>query len=68
LIAIYVETTDYGDVFLTSLINYESKYRSITDLKTQTWKMGRNYLNKYASDKQVFHIRINFDVKNWNWK
>lgn len=62
-IAVYVETTNYADVFLTSLENYDSKYRR--QRQTDDWKMGPNHIKNYESDKDVMHLHIKFEPKNW---
>lgn len=62
-IAIYVETTSYADVFLTSLNNYDSKYRR--QRQTDDWKMGPKHIKDYENDKKVMHLHIEFEPKNW---
>jgi len=62
-IAIYVETTSYADIFLTSLDNYDSKYRR--ERQTDDWKMGPKHVKNYENDKNVMHLHIEFDPKNW---
>jgi hypothetical protein len=37
-IAIYAETTDYADLFLTSLKNYDAKYRDNPERIIDNWK------------------------------
>jgi hypothetical protein len=39
-IAIYVETQNNPDLFLTSLKNFDEKYRGEKPLAVETWKMG----------------------------
>jgi len=62
-IAVYVETIDYADVFLTSLENYDSKYRR--QRQTDDWKMGPKHIKNYESDKNVMDLHIKFEPKNW---
>lgn len=62
-IGVYVETTDYADVFLTSLVNYDSKYRR--PRQTDDWKMGSKHIEDYDSDKNVMHLCIKFEPENW---
>lgn len=62
-IAIYVETASYADIFLTSLNNYDSKYRR--ERKTDDWKMGPKHIKNYKNDKNVMHLHIEFEQKNW---
>ncbi len=63
-IAIYVETSDYADIYLTSLENYE-KYRNTKKTVTDNWGMGAKNKQIYDSDKDVKHIRIDFKSQNW---
>lgn len=39
-IAIYVETLNFAEIYLTSLNNYDSKYRGKKVRKIDDWKMG----------------------------
>jgi hypothetical protein len=66
-IAIYVETHDYADLFLTSLENYDKKYAGKEGRVYDTWNMSPKHLAIYESDKEVKHIRANFDRKRWIW-
>jgi len=61
-IGIYVETADSADVYLTSLDNYDRKYRKGT--VNDDWKMGSKNKKLYAMDPNVTYIRIMFDVEN----
>jgi hypothetical protein len=65
-IAVYVETTDQADVFLTSLENYDAKYRR-TPRAIDDWKMGPKDRERYASDPAVKHVAIGFQEGNWVW-
>lgn len=64
-IAVYVETAEYADVYLTSLENYDSKYRGREGRAIDDWKMRKNYKGQYAEDPEVKHVRIEFQVGNW---
>ena len=66
-IAVYVETVDFADVYLTSLENYEMNYRCRTERASDTWKMGEKDKQHYAEDSKVKHIRIKFLADNWSW-
>lgn len=66
-IAIYVETTDSADLFLTSLSNYDEKYRGAKVKAIEDWKMGEKYLEKYELDTDIHHLQINIESKNWDW-
>jgi hypothetical protein len=65
-VAIYVETTDRADVFLTALANYDAKYRR-TGRAVDDWKMGPKDREKYASDPAVKHVGIVFEGRRWAW-
>ena len=62
-IAVYVETTNCADVFLTSLENYDRKYHR--ERKTDVWSMRPKHMKNYDSDKKVMHLHIKFEPKNW---
>jgi hypothetical protein len=53
---------------MMSLDHYDTKYRSNPDKKIDTWKMGEKNFQEYEKDAELKHIKIVFDVKNWNWK
>jgi hypothetical protein len=65
-IAIYVEATDQADIYLTSLSNFDAKYRR-EGKAIDDWKMGPKYQVIYATDPLVKHIKIKFQGTNWNW-
>ena len=67
-IAIYVETENFADVYLTSLENYDNKYRGQGERVIDTWKMGERDKQLYTKDPSVKHIRIKFCDTNWNWQ
>jgi hypothetical protein len=50
-IAIYVEATDYAEVYLTSLENYDQKYRGKKGKAIDDWKMKANYRKRYEEDR-----------------
>jgi Holliday junction resolvase-like predicted endonuclease len=69
-IAIYVESEKTADLYLTSLANYDGKYRAqqsrkIEKLVTEGWRMTANEMEKYSADTQVRHIQIEFIDQNW---
>lgn len=68
-IAVYVESSDQGDIYLTSYKNYERKYR-IDGKSFQDWNMGLRSRKQYESDPHVHHIEFKFKPKNWftEWK
>ena len=66
-IAVYVETADYADLYLTSLKNYDRKYRGGADRAIDDWKMTGRHKKRYDRDEQVMHIRVDFNCLNWEW-
>ena len=65
-VAVYVETTNRADVFLTALANYDAQYRRV-GRALDVWKMGPKHRQKYASDPGVKHVGIVFDGGRWVW-
>ena len=65
-IAIYVETSDSADLFLTSLKNYDAKYRLNIDKAIEDWKMGEKYVDKYKLDLDINHLRLEFKSEHWD--
>ncbi len=66
-IAVYVETSNEADIFLTSLAHYDEKFRSKTRKQMEDWKMSRSYLDRYAQDHSVKHLHFTFDKNAWKW-
>ncbi len=64
-IAIYVETSKTAYIYLTSLNNYDERYRSKADKKIDDWKMKERYKEMYRNDPEVKHIRIEFQKITW---
>jgi hypothetical protein len=64
-IAAYIETRDYSDLFLTSLENYDAKYCRNKHRRRDDWKMSSGYLKDYAKDKQVMHLHLVLEARNW---
>lgn len=65
-IAVYVETGDYADLYLTSLAHYDTEYRGRTDKLIDVWRMGPRDTMRYEQDPEVKHVRANFSVTNWS--
>lgn len=65
-VAVYVETTDKADIYLTSLENYDQKYRRV-GRAIDDWKMNPKDREAYASDPLVKHINLKFEELNWSW-
>lgn len=66
-IAVYVESLDFADIFITSLKNYDQKYRGNNDKVIDDWKMGKTYREQYKNDPNIQCIEIKFDVSGWKW-
>jgi len=63
-LAIYVESETGGDLFLTSLENYDKRsYR--VGAATEAWGMNPGQINRYAADPAVRHIHVDLSVENW---
>jgi Holliday junction resolvase-like predicted endonuclease len=63
-IAIYVESDCAADLYLTSLANYDSKYR-VRGRKTESWKMTSKQMDGYTADAEVKHFHVVFSDENW---
>ncbi len=66
-IAIYVETLESADIYLTSLKNYDEKYRGGENKAIDDWKMKKKDKEQYDRDTNVKHIKIDFHTMNWDW-
>lgn len=66
-IAVYVETLEFADLFITSVENYDEKYRGKEGRAIDDWKMTKKYREQYEKDSNVKHIRIKFYATNWDW-
>lgn len=64
-IAIYIETEKYADMYLTSLENYDLKYKSKKERAIDDWKMTKPNLEKYNIDSDLKNIHIDFNIKKW---
>lgn len=64
-IAVCVEASDHANVYLTSLKNYDKKYRGNKHKAIDDWKMTKKYREKYIKDKNIKHIFIKYTVNNW---
>jgi hypothetical protein len=67
-IGIYVEISEYADVFLTSLEHYDLKYRKKPQKVIDDWKMTKQYIDQYDDDPNVKHIRFELNILNWRWE
>jgi len=63
-VGVYVEMADAADIYLTSLENYDAKYR-VAGRAVDDWKMTRKHRQAYTDDPDVKHIRVAFHVGNW---
>jgi len=66
-IAIYVESSNFADLFLLSLEHYDHEYRARQKRAIDTWKMGQKYRERYEADSQVRHIQMDFSGSLWQW-
>jgi hypothetical protein len=64
-IAVYVETRNFADLYLTSLANYDAKYQSKGDKAIDDWKMTPNWIEAYRKDSLVMHLHLSFEVTRW---
>jgi Holliday junction resolvase len=65
-LAVYVETVDSADLYLTSLAHYDEKYKARGGRAIDDWKMGDRYIEKYDKDPDVKHIHMAFNGKPVN--
>jgi len=66
-IGVYVESSQSGDVYLTSLRNYDENYLGREARAIHSWRMRRKDRQRYEEDPCVKHIRIEFRGTNWRW-
>lgn len=66
-ISVYIETSNAADISLLSLDHYDKTYSPRPDSKSNTWKMELKNKQKYEEDNDIKHIRIQFDLKKWDW-
>ena len=59
-IGIYIETIEGGDLFLFSYYHYKRKYKTEKEKVSNSWKMSKEYQELYKKDKDVKHIRYDF--------
>ncbi len=67
-IAIYVELSDYADLYLLTLKHYDQEYRGKKERAIDDWKMGPKYTAKYQADPKVRNIRMDFSGSAWSWE
>ena len=65
-IAAYVECDEFADLFLTSLANYDRKYRK-EKRAVDGWGMTKKHTSAYAADTEVKHIHITFKSEADKW-
>lgn len=63
--AIYVETRNFADLFITSLGNYDAKYRTAKGKAVDDWKMSPQWVRAYDTDPEVMHLRLKFEAGTW---
>ena len=64
-IAVYVEATGLGELYLTSLEKYDAKYRGKEGKAVDAWKMKARDRESYERDPDIKHVSIQFHVTNW---
>jgi Holliday junction resolvase-like predicted endonuclease len=64
-IAIYVETKNYADLFMTSLTNYDAQYRTGERKAIDDWKMSPYWTKAYDEDPKVMHLHLRFEGGHW---
>jgi len=67
-IAMYVESSDFADLYLLTLEHYDLKYRGNPDRAIDTWKMGDKYKKIYECDPNLKHIHMAFYKESWEWQ
>lgn len=65
-IAAYVEATEHADLYVTSLDNYDAKYRR-PGRAIDDWSMSPKWRRQYDLDTAVKHIRFEFESHGWQW-
>lgn len=63
-IAVYVETTDSADIYLTNLENYRRKYWN-PNSSQGGWQMSDKYRQRYLQDENIMNLHIDFHLKRW---
>jgi hypothetical protein len=64
-IAVYVETTQHADLYLTSLAHYDNLQRRMHKRAAANWVMGSKHQAAYRLDAQVWHIHFEFGDNHW---
>jgi Holliday junction resolvase-like predicted endonuclease len=64
-IAVYVETKNFADLFMTSLTNYDAKYRTVEGKAIDDWKMSPQWMRAYDKDSEVMHLHLRFEAGTW---
>lgn len=63
-LAIYVECESTADLFLTSLANYDEKYR-LVERQQDAWRITKKQRLEYKSDPAIKHLEFEFKTGNW---
>mgnify|MGYP004001393659 CR=1 FL=1 len=66
-IGIYVESTEFADLFLLSLEHYDERYRGNANRAIDDWKMGPKHRELHSDDQELKHIHMDFLGTSWNW-
>jgi len=67
-LAVYVETSESADLYLTSLEHYDQIYRPNKSRAIDTWKMGNKDRRTYHADPDVWHVRVAFTASKLDWR
>lgn len=64
-VAVYIETENSGDLYLTSLQHYDTYYKGPEARRLDMWRMSQKYTERYERDSEVLHIRTEFTRQTW---
>ncbi|HKM79881.1 MAG TPA: hypothetical protein VJY15_02830 [Candidatus Acidoferrum sp.] len=64
-IAVYVECKKHAELYLISLVHYDSTYRSKKKRVVDAWGMSPKSTKEYDSDPKVACIHSTFTHKRW---
>ncbi|MBI3043929.1 MAG: hypothetical protein HYY78_14010 [Betaproteobacteria bacterium] len=65
-LGVYVEGENYANIYLTSLENYDAKYRRPGKV-VDVWGLTPRNRLAYVRDRSVKNLRIVFHATNWGW-
>ena len=50
---------------MTTVTNYDAKYRTAEGKAIDDWKMSPQWLAVYEKDPKVMHLQLRFEAGNW---